>query len=122
MEFMTTLQPRIEIDDCLFTHVEPWLDPHDLVQLWYFDGPPDTAEKVRRSFEHCTHRVMFCGHFHRWMISDAAGKTAWAGEAPITLARPQRYMVVVSDMHRGYFATYDTESCELRPYRVTDKP
>src|SRR5437762_3086949 len=27
--YMRTLQPRLVRDDCLFTHVEPWLDPND---------------------------------------------------------------------------------------------
>src|SRR5262245_47172919 len=35
LTFMGTLQPRLEIDGCLFTHVEPWLDPHKIEDLWY---------------------------------------------------------------------------------------
>lgn len=34
LDFMATLRPRLEIGGCLFTHVEPWLDPHDLAQPW----------------------------------------------------------------------------------------
>jgi hypothetical protein len=49
LDYMTTLQPRLVIEDCLFTHVEPWLDPEDLLQLWYFEGPPDTVEKLARN-------------------------------------------------------------------------
>ena len=45
-----TLQPHLEIGGCLFTHVEPWLDPHKVEDLWYFDGPPDSPEKLARSF------------------------------------------------------------------------
>ena len=41
LDFMASLRPHLEIDGCLFTHVEPWLDPHKVEDLWYFDGPPD---------------------------------------------------------------------------------
>ena len=41
-DFMTHLRPRVEIDGCLFTHAEPWLDPKNTHDLWYFDGPPVT--------------------------------------------------------------------------------
>jgi Calcineurin-like phosphoesterase superfamily domain len=36
LDFMGSLQPRLAIDGCLFTHVEPWLDPHKIEDLWYF--------------------------------------------------------------------------------------
>jgi len=42
MEFMGELRPRLEIDGCLFVHVEPWLDPEKIEDLWYFEGPPET--------------------------------------------------------------------------------
>ena len=45
---MGRLRPRLEVEGCLFTHVEPWLDANDVVQLWYFDGMPDTPEKLAR--------------------------------------------------------------------------
>src|SRR5437870_10913486 len=50
LRFMGSLQPRLEIDGCLFTHVEPWLDPYLVEGLWYFHGPPDSPEKLARSF------------------------------------------------------------------------
>src|SRR5262249_58585235 len=37
--FMASLQPRLEIDGCLFTHVEPWLDPPKIEDLLYFYVP-----------------------------------------------------------------------------------
>jgi predicted phosphodiesterase len=33
LAYTASLQPRLVRDDCLFTHVEPWLDPNDLMQL-----------------------------------------------------------------------------------------
>src|SRR5262249_28215693 len=43
---MGRLQPRLEVEGCLFTHVEPWLDPEKIEDLWYFNGPPETPEQV----------------------------------------------------------------------------
>jgi hypothetical protein len=57
LDFMGTLQPRLEIDGCLFTHVEPWLDPYKIEDLWYFDGPPDTPEKLARNFAAVPNRI-----------------------------------------------------------------
>lgn len=42
-----TLRPALVREDCLFTHVEPWLDANDVLQLWYFDGLPDTPRQAR---------------------------------------------------------------------------
>ncbi len=42
IEYMTTLRPRMELDGCYFAHVEPWLDPEDIHDLWFVDGPPDS--------------------------------------------------------------------------------
>ena len=35
LEFTGRLQPHVSLGDCHFSHVEPWLDPHDVTQLWY---------------------------------------------------------------------------------------
>jgi predicted phosphodiesterase len=35
INFMTSLRPRVEIGDCHFMHVEPWLNPEDIADLWY---------------------------------------------------------------------------------------
>ncbi len=43
LDFMAGMQGHLVIGDCLFSHVEPWLDPHDPFQLWYCDGPPRPA-------------------------------------------------------------------------------
>lgn len=32
-DYMATLQPRMEMDDCYFSHVEPWLNPEDVLDL-----------------------------------------------------------------------------------------
>lgn len=114
LDFFATLQPRLVIDDCLFTHVEPWLNPEVLADLWYFDGPPDDVEKLPRIFDAAPQRVLFAGHFHRWVLAQPDRLLPWNGETPVTLA-PGRFFAVVGPVCDGYAATYDTQSSELVP-------
>src|SRR5262249_34164874 len=111
-------QPTLVRDDCLFSHVEPWLNPHDVLQLWYFDGPPDTPEKLARSFNAAPQRVLFSGHMHRWLLACEEGVLPWQGDCPIALAPPRRYLVTVHPLALGHAAIYDTTSGELRPVRL----
>src|SRR5260370_36836865 len=90
LSFMGSVQPRLEIDGCLFTHVEPWLDPHKAEDLWYFDGPPDSPEKLARSFAAVPQRVLFIGHMHRWMLGPADGVIPWQGQQQLYLNRANR--------------------------------
>ena len=116
LEFMGSLQPRIEIDDCLFTHVEPWLDPHKVEDLWYFDGPPDSPEKLARSFAAVRNRVMFIGHMHRWLLGTPDGVLPWRGERELHLDFANRYLVVVHAVCDGKCALFDTETNDLIPF------
>ena len=113
LRFMRTLRPRLEIDGCLFTHVEPWLDTRDLKQLWHFDGPPNTLDKVARSFEAIPNRIMFTGHFHRWMIATQNRITDWTGDSPVKLDADFRYLILISALCDGRYATFDTDTLEL---------
>jgi predicted phosphodiesterase len=56
------------MEDCRFSHIEPWLDATRVENLWYFDGAPDTPEKAARSFTAVPERFLFVGHFHRWLV------------------------------------------------------
>jgi predicted phosphodiesterase len=116
LDFMGRLQPHLEIDDCLFTHVEPWLDPHLVEDLWYFHGPPDSPEKLARSFAAMPHRVMFIGHLHRWLVGTPDGLLPWRGEGPLRLDRQQRHLVVVHGVWDGRCALFDTQTNELTPF------
>lgn len=116
LDFMGSLQPRLEIDGCLFTHVEPWLDPHKIEDLWYVDGPPDTPEKLARSFAAVPNHVMFLGHFHRWLLGSTAGVMNWQGETPVNLARGNQYLVVVHAVFAGKCALFDTKTNDLIPF------
>jgi hypothetical protein len=115
VDYMTSLKPRLEIADCLFQHVEPWLNPEELTDLWYFEGPPDSPEKLGRIFRASRHHTMFAGHFHRWLLATPDTVTGWAGDRPIRLVGRQRYFVVIGALCDGRFATFDTETCELVP-------
>jgi Calcineurin-like phosphoesterase superfamily domain len=116
LDFMGSLQPRLEIDGCLFTHVEPWLDPHKIEDLWYFEGPPDTPEKLARSFAAVPNRVLFIGHMHRWLLGTPEGVMTWQGERRLGLDFADRYLVVVHAVLNGKYALFDTKTNDLIPF------
>src|SRR5258708_28589357 len=87
LNFMGSLQPHLEIDGCLFTHVEPWLDPHLIEDLWYFHGPPDSPEKLARSFAAVPHPGLFIRHPPRWVLRTPDGPLPLRGGKPGALAR-----------------------------------
>jgi hypothetical protein len=116
LAFMGSLQPHLEVDGCLFTHVEPWLDAHKVEDLWYFDGPPDSAEKLAKSFAAVPHRVMFMGHMHRWLLGTKEGALPWRGDRPVQLDASRRYLVVVHAVWDGKCALFDTTTGDLTPF------
>lgn len=116
LEFMGSLQPHLEIDDCLFSHVEPWLDPHKIEDLWYFDGPPDSPEKLARSFAAVPHRVLFIGHMHRWLLGTPEGLLPWRGEQQVCLDSARRHLVVIHAVWDGKCALFDTTTRDLTPF------
>ena len=118
LAFLDRLQPRLEVEGCLFTHVEPWLDPEKIEDLWHFDGPAETPEQVARIFGAASNPVMFIGHYHRWLLVSPEGVQPWSGERPITLRAEERYLVAVHAVCCGKCALFDTESAELHPFDV----
>ena len=34
IDFMASLRPRLDVGGCHFTHVEPWLNPEEVADLW----------------------------------------------------------------------------------------
>ena len=122
LDYLGTYQPYLEIEDCFLSHVEPWRDLNDAMGLWYFDGIPDTSDKIARCFDACKSRVMFTGHMHRWLIARQDGVMPWDGTTPISLPAPERYLVVVAAVCDGWCATYDTASGELTPIFLRGTP
>jgi hypothetical protein len=115
LDFTTSLQPRLDLSGCLFTHVEPWLNPEVLADLWYYDGPPDEHRNLQRIFAAAPNRLMFAGHFHKWLLATPEAICQWRGEGPIRLSEG-RYFVVVGPLCEGRFATFDTDTSELIPF------
>jgi predicted phosphodiesterase len=116
IDYLDSLRPRIEIDDCLLSHVEPWLNPEYFPDLWYGGGPPDSPERLARIFDAVSQRVVFAGHCHTWLIATPDGITEWNGTAKTTL-RDGRYFVVVGALCDGHFGVFDTDTAELVPLR-----
>jgi hypothetical protein len=115
LAYLATLRPRLEIDGCLFSHVEPWLDPTDIRQLWHAEDEPLTPALIARSLDTVPHRVIFLGHFHRWLVATRSGRLPWDGLSPLRLAPQERYLVIINGVVEGYCATYDTATGELVP-------
>ena len=116
LDFMGRLRPRLEVEGCLFTHVEPWLDPEKIEDLWYFDGPPETPEQVARIFAAVSNRVMFVGHYHCWLLVTPEGIQPWVGDGPVVLEPGNRHMVTINAVCQGQCALYDTETSLLTPF------
>ena len=117
IQYMGSLKPRLEMGDCLFTHIEPWLDPTVIEDLWFFGGPPTEGERLDLIFDAVPHRLIFAGHYHRWILASPTAILDWNGESPIHLA-DGRYFVVVHALFAGHYAILDTETSELVPGRV----
>jgi Calcineurin-like phosphoesterase superfamily domain len=115
LDYLATFRPSLEVKDCLFSHVEPWRDLNDVMGLWYLGGLPDVPAKASRSFDACSHRVMFSGHHHRWLVTTREGVIPWDGSRAIQLEAPQRYLVIVAAVCEGFCGVYNTETCELVP-------
>ena len=118
LAYMGRLRPRLEVEGCLLTHVEPWLDPEKIEDLWYFDGPPESPERVARIFAAAPNRVMFVGHYHRWLLVTPEGLQPWSGDEPIVLEPGGRYLVSVDAVYGGKCALFDTATGLLTPFNV----
>lgn len=117
LAYMASLHGHLTVEDCLFSHVEPWLDPHDPLQLWYYEDLPDTGEKIQRTFQAVPQRFVFIGHFHRWQLITSSGLVAWDGAQPIVIDSDARYLIAVAPVCFGHCALFDTNRRELRPLR-----
>lgn len=115
LAYMGTMKSDLVIGDCHFSHVEPWLDPYSVEQLWYFDGVPDTPEKIARSFNAVAQRRLFMGHFHRRLAFSARGPVEWKSNAPLELDHAERYLIVAAPVCSGACAIYDTTADLLTP-------
>lgn len=114
--FMATLRPRLEIDGCFFSHVEPWLDPEYFPDLWFGGGPPSSQERLARIFGAVAREFIFAGHYHAWVLARPTGVAGWHGETKVALD-DGRYFVAVGALCNGDFGICDTSTRELVPLR-----
>jgi len=117
LEYMAGMQPWLVVEDCRFSHVEPWLDAYKVEDLWFFEGVPDTPEKAARSFAAVPERHLFIGHLHRWLAVTPRRRIEWAGETPLDLAEEPRSLVVIAPVVSGWCAIFDTTARRLTPIR-----
>jgi hypothetical protein len=119
LNYMAGMQAYLIVENCRFSHIEPWLDARRIEDLWYFDGPPDTPVKAARSFTAVPERLLFVGHFHQWLIMTPSARVEWNGEAPLTVEHASRHLIVVAAVVDGWCAVFDTELSTLIPIRCT---
>jgi predicted phosphodiesterase len=117
LAYCATLRGRYEEADCLFTHAQAWMDPADLEQPWYLHDCPETPDLLARNFTAMPHRILFQGHYHRWLAATPDGRLPWQGEAPLRMGEG-RYLVVIHAVCNGWCALHDTDTSELRPVRI----
>jgi hypothetical protein len=75
----------------------------------------DFAGRARGSFAVVAQRLVFVGHYHRWLAVTEAGPLPWHGEGPLRLLGSARYFVVLGPVFLGHYAVLDTEQGELCP-------
>lgn len=117
LSFAARLQPQLVMEECRFSHIEPWKDAFSLEDLWGFDGVPDTGERAQRSFQAVPERILFVGHFHSRFVFRREGQVEWEGDQPISLGRPDRYLVSVPAVLKGWCAMFETVRSELTAIR-----
>lgn len=117
LAFMGALRPRLTDWGCYFSHVEPWLNPERLEDLWYFEGTPRQHGNLDRIFAAVPERILFAGHYHEWIVTRPDRVEPWCGERAIDLS-DGRYFVVLGAVCHGDFAIFDTETSELVPLHV----
>lgn len=118
LAYMATMHPRLVIEGCHFSHVEPWLNPELVEDMWCFDGRPEDDDRYPKSFAAVPHRLAFMGHCHRWLVVSESGRVAWNGAAPFAFEYGKRYLVVIAPLFNGCFAILDTERGVLEPRQL----
>lgn len=121
LSYMTTMRPFVVVEDCRFSHVDPWIDAMEAMNLWYFDGPPSTPQQVACSFDAVPERMVFVGHYHRWLVMNSRLKIEWDGSSPLELDPMEKYFVVVAPVVSGWCCIYDTSASRLIPLRCVSQ-
>jgi len=115
LDFTVTLQPQLTIDNCRFSHVEPWLNPKIVKELWHYDGQPESTEMAERSFNGVPEQFIFVGHYHCWAAMNLDGPIDWDGTEKISFSTDRRYFVLIAPVIFGWSAVFDSKKAELVP-------
>lgn len=116
LDFMLTMQPRLVVEDCLFSHKEASVNPFDVVQLWdVSDRPLELMERAALAFAAAVQRWQFVGHYHRWWAATPRGPVGWSGMGPLEFSPGERYFVVTAAVCSGWCGLLDTVSGVLQP-------
>jgi predicted phosphodiesterase len=113
MDYFAQLQPRLELGSVLLSHTFPTEDAREV--LAFYVGRLDEFALIERCFAEFPHRVMICGHFHRWYAATPRGPLDWSGERPLLLAENERYFIVMGAVMKGAAAILDSERNVLIP-------
>jgi len=120
LAYMASLRPCLTIADCFFQHVEPWLDPTQVEDLWQHFGPVDGVTRIERALSESPRRVTFMGHLHHWVVANAQGPAIMGQPREISLDPTRRWFVAIGAVCDGWAATYDTQSGLLTPIALPD--
>lgn len=122
LEVMSSMQPRLILEECHFSHKESSVDPYDVAQLWDIsDTPPELSERAGLAFHASNIRLQFVGHYHRWWAATPQGTLDWQGDKVLRFDPKQRYFVVIAAVCNGWCAMLDTDKGELVPLNCGTK-
>jgi hypothetical protein len=71
--------------------------------------------KEERIFDAVPQRVMFAGHYHRWLLARPDQITDWLGTEPVDLSSGRAF-AVIGAVCDGYSALFDTDTGTLTPF------
>jgi hypothetical protein len=115
LDFSVLLQPQLTIDNCRFSHVEPWLNPKIVKELWHYDGVPESTARAARSFNAVSEQFIFVGHYHCWAATSLDGPIDWDGTEKISFSPDRRCFVLTAPVVYGWSAVFDSKNAELNP-------
>jgi len=118
LAYMSTMRGWLDVGGCHFSHVEPWLDPEKVEDLWCFEGRPEDPDRLAQTFAAVPHRACFMGHVHRWLAATEAGPLEWRGDRPLELDRHRRYLIAVAPVFDGAYAIVDTDRGIVFPHTL----
>lgn len=118
LEFMRSMQPRLQIEGCHFSHKDASIDPHDVEQLWGSEEfSRDLDARATAAFGANRHARQFMGHYHCWWAATPNGPLPWDGSKPLELVPHERYVVVIAAVFHGRCAVFDSTTGVLDPLR-----